>query len=302
VWNRQTPDPDFDRWYVGMKSDASGNLSFEYGKFGVPLDATNPNPNANLPVKLGDADSGTYNVATGVATIVLSNSKAENIGAGTSMAGINVRTYFARPDSGPKTQSTASDITGDGSYTLSGNNACCNTPVPLLGVSSRKTHGDAGTFDIGLPLTGNPGVECRTGGSNGDFTLVFTFANPITAVSNAQITSGPGHVTTRSSGTDPHEYIVNVTGVTNAQRVTVTLTGISDTAGNTTSSLAVTMGVLLGDVNGDGFVLSGDYTSTRQRSGTHLDGSTFKYDVNTDGFILSGDYTIVRQQSGTQLP
>ncbi|MEY2481328.1 MAG: hypothetical protein QOI04_2255 [Verrucomicrobiota bacterium] len=302
VWNRQTPDPDFDRWYVGMKSDASGNLSFEYGKFGVPLDATNPNPNANVPVKLGDADSGTYNVATGVATIVLSNSKAENIGAGTSMAGINVRTYFARPDAGAKTQSTASDITGDGSYTLSGNNACCNTPVPLLGVSSRKTHGQAGTFDIGLPLTGNSGVECRTGGSNGDFTLVFTFANPITAVSNAQITSGPGHVTTRSSGTDPHEYIVNVTGVTNAQRVTLTLTGISDTAGNTTSSLAVTMGVLLGDVNGDGFVLSGDYTITRQKSGTHLDGSTFKYDVNTDGFILSGDYTIVRQQSGTQLP
>jgi hypothetical protein len=37
IWNRLNPDADFDRYYVAMKSDASGNVSYEYGKFGVPL-------------------------------------------------------------------------------------------------------------------------------------------------------------------------------------------------------------------------------------------------------------------------
>jgi len=62
------------------------------------------------------------------------------------------------------------------------------------------------------------------------------------------------------------------------------------------------MGVLIGDVNGDGFVLSGDYTTVRQNSGNPVDQNTFRYDINADGFILSGDYTTVRQLSGTQLP
>ena len=34
------------------------------------------------------------------------------------------------------------------------------TPVPLLSVASRKTHGSAGVFEIDLPLTGDPAIEC----------------------------------------------------------------------------------------------------------------------------------------------
>ena len=34
-------------------------------------------------------------------------------------------------------------------------------PFDLVSVVSRKTHGAAGNFDINLPLTGTPGVECR---------------------------------------------------------------------------------------------------------------------------------------------
>jgi hypothetical protein len=50
-------------------------------------------------------------------------------------------------------------------------------PVPLLGVISRQTHGDAGSFDI--DLLGSSGVECRSGGASSDHTVVFTFANPL---------------------------------------------------------------------------------------------------------------------------
>jgi len=34
--------------------------------------------------------------------------------------------------------------------------------------------------DIDLPLAGTPAIECRTGGPNGDHTLVFTFLKTLT--------------------------------------------------------------------------------------------------------------------------
>jgi len=124
IWDRLHPDADFDRYYVAGRSDATGAMSFEYGKFGVPLDATNPNPNANTPVKLGDADSGTYDPITGVLRITLSTANAENIQPGQSLNNVNGRTYLNRPDPGQRSQNNANDITGNGSYTLVGNLTC----------------------------------------------------------------------------------------------------------------------------------------------------------------------------------
>ena len=124
IWNRLQPEADFNRFYVAMKTEATGAVHFEYGKFGVPLDPTAPNPNANLPVKIGDADGGSYNPATGVLTITLSASKAEGVQARQALNGLNARTFFMQPDAGQKSQRTAADITSDGSYVLSGNGRC----------------------------------------------------------------------------------------------------------------------------------------------------------------------------------
>jgi hypothetical protein len=300
VWNRPVPDADFDRWFVGMKTDVTGATSFVYGKFGVPLDALNPNPNANTPMPLGDADSGTYDVATGVVTIILSNSKAENVSAGQSLAGVNVRTYLARPDAGQKSQNNASDITGDSTYTLSGNASCCVNPVPLLGVASRKTHGTAGTFDVALPLTGTPGIECRAGQpAEGNHKIVFTFANPITGVAGAEPS---GMISSRSVGDDPHEYVVNLTGVSNAQTITVTLTGITDTAGNTTATVSAPASFLLGDTTENGQVNSSDVSQTQAQSGITITGNNFREDVTVNGSINSSDISLVQSKSGTGLP
>ncbi|MGB8507713.1 MAG: hypothetical protein WCD76_04855, partial [Pyrinomonadaceae bacterium] len=130
IWNRLQPDADFDRYYVAMRSDATGAVTYEYGKFGVPLDTSGngvPNPNSNVPVKIGDVDAGAYNPLTGEIKITLSTSKAENIQPGQSLNGLNVRTFVGRPDQttrGPRNQTIASDITGDGTYTLAGNASC----------------------------------------------------------------------------------------------------------------------------------------------------------------------------------
>jgi hypothetical protein len=177
-------------------------------------------------------------------------------------------------------------------------------PIPgptLTAAASRKTHGSAGTFDINLPLSGTRGVECRSGAVAGIHSVVFTFSENLTGV-DSRVVTPCGTVSSSSVGPNPNQYTVNLTGVCNAQYVTVTLTGIHGATGGTTASASATMGVLLGDVNGDGFVLSGDYTDTRAHSGAPVDGTSFRYDINADGFILSGDYTTVRAQSGTQLP
>lgn len=173
-------------------------------------------------------------------------------------------------------------------------------PVSLSSVVSRKTHNAAGDFDVDLPLTGNPGIECRSGGASGDFTLVFTFPN-VTSVGGASVTSGAGSVSSSGSGSDPHQYIVNLTGVTNAQTITVTLTNVSDSTGATSASLSVSMGVLLGDVTADRTVNSADVSLTKSKSGTAVSASNFREDTTVDGTINSADVSQVKSKSGTGL-
>src|SRR5438477_3449021 len=54
-------------------------------------------------------------------------------------------------------------------------------PVQLISIVSRKAHGNAGTFDV--DLTNGNGIECRSGDANGDYMLVFNFANSLSSVS-----------------------------------------------------------------------------------------------------------------------
>ena len=105
--------------------------------------------------------------------------------------------------------------------------------IQLLGITSTKTHGSAGAFDVNLPLDGS-GIECRSGGANNDYTLVFNFANPVSSVSDRVVSSGTGSIT--SASVQNGNYVVNLTGVTTAQTITVTLTGVTDTAGGSTAS------------------------------------------------------------------
>ncbi len=93
---------------------------------------------------------------------------------------------------------------------------------------------------------------------------------------------------------------VNLTGVTNAQRITVTLLSVSD--GTNTGDVGVPLGVLVGDTNGDGSVNAGDSLQTRNRSGQPTNTTNFRSDVNADGLVNSGDATVVRAKSGTSLP
>ncbi len=157
IWNAKNPDTDFDRRYVAMVTNAAGTVSFDYGKFGVALAPTAPNPNANSPSRLGAADSeSSYDAATGVIKIVLDVSKAENIGTGETLGDLNIRTAFNRADypGFQRSQNNASDITGSGTYTLVGNDSCAvQAPVGIesdvFDTAIHTTDGFVTSLDVG---------------------------------------------------------------------------------------------------------------------------------------------------------
>ena len=170
--------------------------------------------------------------------------------------------------------------------------------VQLSSVVSRKVHGSAGIFDINLPLTGTRGIECRAPGHTGttgvDYKLVFTFATPV-----ANCGTPSSGVVVRGPNQD--QCSVNLTGVANAQNITITLTGVLNATG-ATGNVSIKMGVLTGDTNADGFVNSADISQTKARSGQAVGSSNFRSDLNTDGFLNSADISLVKSKSGTALP
>jgi hypothetical protein len=180
IWNRLQPDADFDRFYVAMRSDANGAISFEYGKFGVPLDTSGgvPNPNSNTPSKLGDVDKGTFDPVTGVIEITLSTSKAENIQPGQSLNGFNGRNFVGRPDQNPRgarNQAIAQDITGDGNYTLVGNAACVLNKAPTAKLIANPDHGNP---PLTVNLDASTSVDPDAGDSVASYTFTFGDGSP----------------------------------------------------------------------------------------------------------------------------
>jgi uncharacterized repeat protein (TIGR03803 family) len=169
--------------------------------------------------------------------------------------------------------------------------------VQLVSAVSRRTHGSAGIFDIDLPQTGTPGIECRSGGANGDYQVVATFALPVTFTS-ATVSSGTGRV--EAALASGNQVFVNLTGVANAQKITLTLVGAND--GTSRADIPVSMGVLLGDVNGSGRVDSSDVFQVRQQTLQNANSSNFRMDVDESGRIDSTDAFMTRQQSLTSLP
>jgi hypothetical protein len=191
-------------------------------------------------------------------------------------------------------------------------------PMPVQAVSrkppgaisaSRLIHApNVVSFDVPLPLMGNPGIECRSGGATGDHQVVVTFPTNVTVNGSpqARVTIGTGQI---GSGGQPNEGVVTVSGavvtipltnVPNGHKVGVTLFRVSD--GTNSGSVTVPMGVLLGDTTGNGTVNATDVSETKSKSGQSVNASNFRDDVTVSGNINSTDVSIVKSKSGTALP
>jgi hypothetical protein len=193
--------------------------------------------------------------------------------------------------------------TGAGEPTVTGpySNLQCVTvaqPIAVSGAVSRKLHNGV-PHDVNLPLPGAAGIEPRTAGASGSYQVIFRFPGPVTVTgaSASSESGGTGVAGAPIRSADGMEITVNLTGVSNAQRLRVDLLGVNN--GTNTGNVGATFGILTGDVTGDGVVNSGDTLQARNRSGQLTDSSNFRNDVNLDGTINSGDATVVRNNAGT---
>jgi hypothetical protein len=314
------------QFYVGMTTGASGAPTFEYGTLadaGVPavfvisettVGSCTANPTSCI---LGTAAAPSNYAADGTITIFVPKSAFANAGlarpngpmAGDLLGAVNGRTITGDTPGSPESKLERSNAFIDhtfvkaqtdssypaSTYLVSGNNLCTDTGIAPIGAVSRKTHGSAGNFDIDLPLFGQEGIECRTGGANGDHRILISFTRPVTFA-----TATCGGQPAASTFAIGNTVVVNCTNVPNAQDIAITLTNVSD--GTNTGNISIPMGVLLGDTSADRFVNSGDISQTKSQSGNSLSSSNFRADVNIDGFLNSGDISLVKSKSGTALP
>jgi len=105
-------------------------------------------------------------------------------------------------------------------------------------------------------------------------------------------------VSSNIDSNDGHNFLVSLTGVTNAQTLTVSLTNVEDTTGNLSANVSVPMNVLVGDTNADAV----DVSQTKSQSGNAVTHANFREDVNADGFIDAVDVSLVKSKSGFALP
>jgi hypothetical protein len=306
VWNWEGANGQ--QFYVGMRTGApdpnNGNVppeTFEYGTIATAV----------VGLVLGVPTETMVGPATGTATpdglitINVPKSAVGNPQIGDLLGAVNGRT-FTGDTGGPNGTANLerSNLLMDhtfvkgqrdnghpaATYMIAGNNSCSTNGIAPISAVSRKTHGNGTTHDIALPLTGPAGIECRSGGASNDHTVVVTFPAPITAVASA--TCGGQAATTNKTGSVVQ---VNCTGVTDAQLINVTLTGVSD--GTNTGNVSIPMGILFGDVDASKHVDAGDIDAVQRHNSQNVGNDNFRADIDLSGHVDAGDIGYIQNNN-----
>jgi beta-lactam-binding protein with PASTA domain len=171
------------------------------------------------------------------------------------------------------------------------------TPPAFVSAVSRRVHGAAGTFN--LPLSAvptNPTTEPRQGPAQ---TIVITFDKAISAAT-AAITEGTAAAAAPTfSGSD---VIVALTGVSNQQYVTITLSNVASVDGGTGGSGSVRVGFLVGDVNQNRVVTVADLGLVNAQLAQVVTTANYLKDVNASGTLTVGDKGITNANLTKSLP
>ena len=260
------------------------------------------NPSAGVPfnviVQALDCASAVQNVAlaTGVTLSLVTGGGALGgtlgctIPAGSSSCTVTGVTYsIAEPGVVIAATRTSGDNLGAGN----------SAPFGVVGTTfvSRKVHGGAGTFDLplGVVVT-NPTTEPRAGPTH---TIVFTFQNAVTAAGTVTVTEGTATAGAPTFG--GNELVVPLTGVTNAQYVTVDVTNVA-LAGGGTGAGTVRIGFLVGDVNQNRVVTVADLGLVNVQLAQPVTAANYLKDVNTTGTLSVADKGITNANLTTSLP
>ncbi|HJT82155.1 MAG TPA: dockerin type I domain-containing protein, partial [Chthoniobacterales bacterium] len=93
---------------------------------------------------------------------------------------------------------------------------------------------------------------------------------------------------------------INLHNVTNEQTLGITLKNV--THGADVGDVGVAMGILLGDVTGNGAVSNTDIAMVKSQVSNEITASNFRADVTCNGAISNTDVSVVKAQVGTDLP
>jgi len=163
---------------------------------------------------------------------------------------------------------------------------------------SRKVHGSAGTFDLPLSLLDahNPTTEPRQGPSH---TIVFTFDR---AIASATATVTEGLATAGTPTFVGNNVVVPLTGVIDAQYVTIALTDVVASDASTGGSGSARVGFLAGDVNQNRVVTLADLGLVNAQLAQSVMLSNFLKDVNASGTLSLADKGITNSRLTKSLP
>jgi hypothetical protein len=162
IWNYPVPpDPSTTsedvsafagRYYVGMVTDGSGTPSFDYG---IVTNVDASPASTQTPSRLGSADAGSNFNPDGTITIVISNNKVGNPGAGDVIGSLLGRTFAGQGDVTVRSTAAAdsSSVALADTYLLVGNAACQNfvppaatIPKPIIADFDADTLSDVAVF------------------------------------------------------------------------------------------------------------------------------------------------------------
>jgi PQQ-like domain len=167
----------------------------------------------------------------------------------------------------------------------------------VTGVVSRRTHGAAGVFDLSLSLVAtNPTTEPRFGPAQ---TVVFQFDKPIVS---GTATVGEGTAVVGTATFAGSEMTVNLTGVSNAQYVTVAVSSVAAVDGGTGGSGTGRIGYLAGDVNQNRVVSLADLGLINAQLAQTVTAANFLKDVNASGTVSLADLGLTNSVLTTALP
>jgi hypothetical protein len=235
--------------------------------------------------------------------------------------GMERGTYTWNPGTGAFTATTLVDTNGEWglsnpqgpqTVTVSGNTLTIDDgtgPVALTRVvappqaptvavtMAERTHLAAGLFDLVLgvnPL--NPTTEPRIGPNHN---IVFTFHQPVTG---GNVTVDEGVATAGTPIFSGNLMTVPLTGVSNQQYVTVSVSGVTSADGGTGGTGSVRVGYLVGDVNQSRVVSVGDLGLVNSQLAQPVTAANFLKDVNASGTLTLADKGITNANLTKALP
>ena len=95
---------------------------------------------------------------------------------------------------------------------------------------------------------------------------------------------------------------VELTGVADVQKITVTLHNVTDGFAQVLPDTAVSVNMLIGDANFNRAVNASDINRAKMQAGLPVTSANFRADINANGSVTASDVAQVKANSGHTLP